>query len=174
MSLIRAALHNEPLSRELGPLENLAFEFLQGPSHSPTAWAGAGVSVIALLFVGIVQLSVPSSIRVDSSPQGAQVVMNGEVLGDTPLRLTKMERGRHTIELRKEGHRSQVIVADLAAFSPSSYKAKLEEIPPPQPQVLGGETNNSRPMALADVLGTRGTRKTTPVISQSKGKEKKK
>ena len=84
-TIIRAARHHEPLKEELGPVQNIVFEMAQGPANAPMAWGAIAAAVVALVFVGITRLSVPSSIQVVSEPSGAEVMVDGVNKGVTPL-----------------------------------------------------------------------------------------
>jgi serine/threonine-protein kinase len=52
-------------------------------------------------------------VTVESTPPGATVYENGHPIGVTPLALVTMSPGRHTIELRLEGHQPTVIDLDV-------------------------------------------------------------
>jgi hypothetical protein len=55
------------------------------------------------------------SARVTSTPTGAQVIVDGKARGVTPLTLTDLIAGRHTIEIRSEAgsvQRTVIVVAD--------------------------------------------------------------
>ena len=152
--IIYAARHSEPLSRELTPVENFVFEVAMGPREAPLPWAAVGMSVLALLFVSVIKLSVPSSIRVTSDPRGAEVTVDGKVLGTTPLRITKLEHGSHTVQVRMNGYEPRILYPEIAAFAGNSYAvslAKIEEAPAPE-KSAGAPTS-----VVAELLGKKAT-----------------
>ena len=128
-SIYRAARYRQPLREQLNPLQSLFFEVCQGPSNAPLAWGAILAAIGALLFVGIVRLSVPGSIKVVSEPAGAEVVVDGVSKGQAPLVLRDLPRGRHHVELRQNAFQPKVLTVDIGAFSPSYYKAKLAPVP---------------------------------------------
>ena len=124
-TVYRAARYHEPLRDELGPVQNLLFEMFQGPANAPLAWGAMLAAVGVLLFVGIVQLSVPSSIKVLANPSGAEVLVDGVSRGQAPLVLKDLPRGRHTVAVRKDGYQTKIWTADIGAFAQRHYLANL-------------------------------------------------
>lgn len=51
------------------------------------------------------------SIIINSEPQGAQILLDGEVIGQTPMKrdikFKSVKKERHMIQVRKDGYRSQ-------------------------------------------------------------------
>ncbi|MGC4117151.1 MAG: PEGA domain-containing protein [Myxococcales bacterium] len=168
-TIYRAARYNEPLLEELGPFQNLFFEVCQGPANAPLAWAAVLAAVGALLFVGIVQLSVPSSIKVVADPSGAEVLVDGVRRGQTPLVLKDLPRGRHTVEVRKDGYQTKVLTADIGAFARRHYLANLVVVPP-KPAVTEQE---ARPQSLTEIFMVKGAVKTAPKPAGKKPEAKK-
>jgi len=68
-TLYRAARYHEPLKQQLGPVESVIFEVMQGPANAPLAWGAILAAVGALLFVGIARLSSPRRSRWSASPR---------------------------------------------------------------------------------------------------------
>ena len=51
-------------------------------------------------------------LRVHGKPEGAEVVLSGQVIGTVPMR-KKVASGRHVLEVRKEGHKTFVQSVDV-------------------------------------------------------------
>ena len=68
-------------------------------------------------------------IRVRSTPSGADVVVDGEVAGTTPMTLTGLPEGDQPIVLRKEGYRSAVARISVEAGERSQVDTRLEARP---------------------------------------------
>lgn len=154
-TIYRAARYNEPLRERLNPLQSVFFDVCQGPANAPLAWGAMLAAVGMLLFVAIVQLSVPSKIKVVSEPAGAQVFVDGVAKGQAPLVLKDLGRGRHNIELRQDAFQSRVLTVDIGAFSPSFYSGKLVPVPA-KPTVVA---ESERPESLGSIFETKATEK---------------
>jgi len=50
-----------------------------------------------------------SSVALNSQPQGAQVYVNGHLMGETPVRLKLKSRHTYAIEFRKEGYPTKTV-----------------------------------------------------------------
>ncbi|MBI5543448.1 MAG: PEGA domain-containing protein [Deltaproteobacteria bacterium] len=146
--LIRAALYREPLKEDPGPVGRAIFEILQGPAHAPMAWASAVAGIVALVFLAVGKLAVPSTITIESQPAGATVLLDGEDRGATPLVLKGLDRGRYSVEVRLADHQSRLIAADVHAFAPSHYLATLI----PVPRTEAGESH-VQPQSLTQIFG---------------------
>ena len=155
-TIYRAARFHEPLREQLNPAQNMFFEVCQGPAAAPMAWGAILAAVGALLFVGIVRLSVPSSIKVVSEPSGAEVVVDGVGRGHAPVVLKDLSHGRHNVEVRQDGFQSKVLSADVGAFATSFYMAKLVPVPP-KPVVA--EAEQARPQSLGELFMVKGEEK---------------
>ncbi len=158
-TIYRAARYNEPLREELSPVQNAFFEVCQGPANAPLAWGAILAAVGALLFVGIVRLSVPSSIKIVSEPSGAEVVVDGVSRGQAPLVLEDLSRGRHNVELRRDGYQVKVLTADIGAFAQRHYLARLAPIPARPAAVTEHE---AKPKSLGEIFMVKGEQKITP------------
>jgi hypothetical protein len=148
-TIIRAARHHEPLKEELGPVQNIVFEMAQGPANAPMAWGAIAAAVVALVFVGITRLSVPSSIQVVSEPSGAEVMVDGVNKGVTPLTVKDIARGRHSVELRQEAYQPKTLTVDIGAFAQRKYSAKLSPVPP---KATVAEADQQQPQTLAQIF----------------------
>lgn len=129
MSLVRAALFNEPLQEQPGPVGQIAFEILQGPVHAPFAWSFVAVAVAFAGVVGVVRASVPSIVAIVSEPAGAEVVVDGASLGVTPLKLKKLTNGPHTVELKLSGYEAKSVHVQIEPFASDRYEAGLIAVP---------------------------------------------
>ncbi|MBN1835436.1 MAG: PEGA domain-containing protein [Spirochaetales bacterium] len=68
----------------------------------------------------------PAVLFLSSTPIGAHVLVDGEALeGLTPLLLRGLPAGRHTFELRKDGHSPRVVTAVLEAGEVQSISVEL-------------------------------------------------
>lgn len=167
-TIYRAARYNEPLREELNPVQNLFFEVCQGPANAPFAWGAILAAVGALLFVGIVRLSVPSSIKVVSDQRGAEVLVDGMNRGETPVVVKDLPRGRHTIEVRKDGYQSKVLTADIGAFAQRAYLANLVPVPA-KPVVTEQE---AKPQSLGEIFMVKGEEKISSKPEKKKAEKK--
>jgi hypothetical protein len=50
-----------------------------------------------------------SKIELNSNPQGAQVLVNGTAMGETPIRLKLESKKTYSIEFRKEGFKTRIV-----------------------------------------------------------------
>ncbi|HOD86015.1 MAG TPA: PEGA domain-containing protein [Methanoculleus sp.] len=69
------------------------------------------------------------SIKVTSSPSGAYVYMDGKYRGQTPLTLTSVSAGKHTIELDLAGYYDWTSTLSVSPGVTSSISAHLSPIP---------------------------------------------
>ncbi|RYZ08703.1 MAG: PEGA domain-containing protein [Myxococcales bacterium] len=75
-----------------------------------------------------------ATLRINCSEAGADVLVDGEAVGTTPLpEAVLMNAGEHNIELRKLGFRSQTLRRTLAGSDASELEVKLEAIPAAAP-----------------------------------------
>ena len=70
--------------------------------------------------------AVPASIEVVSRPSGAQVFVDGRLVGRTPLVLSDMRPGAHAVRIALPGHQRWVTTVDVAAGSRARVAASLE------------------------------------------------
>ncbi len=78
-------------------------------ASAPVAAPPAPSSPLAATDVGL----QPSSVDFDSTPDGAEIVIDGAMVGNTPSTL-RMTPGHHTVEIRMAGYRtwSRIMVVD--------------------------------------------------------------
>ncbi len=66
------------------------------------------IPLLALLFLtGCQQNTATGSLFVRSSPEGAVVELNGQVLGSTPLQRPNIPAGTHLLKVRRDGYSSE-------------------------------------------------------------------
>jgi len=65
---------------------------------------------------------------VDSRPRGAQVFVDGRLVGTTPLRLPEVRIGSHVVRLELSGHRRWSTSASVAAAGETRVTGSLDPI----------------------------------------------
>jgi tetratricopeptide (TPR) repeat protein len=79
------------------------------------------------------QLDRIGTVAVRTSPEGAEIRMDGRLLGTTPLgRPIRATVGRHTFDAILDGHGSQVREVDVVGRAERKLDLKLEAIPAPK------------------------------------------
>jgi hypothetical protein len=95
----------------------------------------------ALLDARALQLLGPGPwLRIRGEPEGAEVVLNGKLVGTVPYR-APVESGRHTLEVRSGGHRAHVQTVDVP---PSAARQVEVDIDLP-PKVVDGHPDAEDP-----------------------------
>jgi hypothetical protein len=61
--------------------------------------------------------SASKGLQIISDPDGAEVFLNGNLVGNTPLVLEKLEKGRYQIEIRKNGYETVISWIDFPGDS---------------------------------------------------------
>jgi len=77
---------------------------------------------------------VPSplgEIQVNSTPAGADIYLDNRVIGLTPLHLTDVKVGEHTIQIRKNGYQDWIANVSVIGGSMGGVEAVLVSTPPP-------------------------------------------
>jgi serine/threonine protein kinase len=67
------------------------------------------------------------ALRVESRPSGAAVLIDGRVVGTTPLLISDLEPGQHQVRLELPGHRPWATTATIVAGQSVRVAASLEE-----------------------------------------------
>jgi hypothetical protein len=75
----------------------------------------------------------PGTISVSSSPSGANVYLDDAYKGITPLTITDVSPGTHTIEVKLEGYQDWSTSVQIAAGGTASVPASLTRTPTPTP-----------------------------------------
>ena len=68
------------------------------------------------------------SIRVDSNPRGADIVLNDEVVGKTPMLLDNIEAGPFNLELRLSNYETYTTQSEVRSFAITSITGQLTPI----------------------------------------------
>ena len=71
----------------------------------------------------------PGTVIVDSRPGGAEVYVDGRLVGATPLILVDVPPGSHTIRLVRTGYREVTTTVDVVAGQEARVAASLEVLP---------------------------------------------
>jgi len=69
-------------------------------------------------------------LRVRGEPEGAEVVLNGKLVGTVPFR-APVESGRHTLEVRSGSHRTHVQTVDVPPSTARQVELDVELMPRP-------------------------------------------
>ncbi len=69
------------------------------------------------------------SLRIVSVPEGADVLLEGKVLGKTPFRWQRAPAGEHMLVFRKEGYQDRSLTVPVMAGKTTSFETQLMEIP---------------------------------------------
>jgi hypothetical protein len=67
------------------------------------------IIVVCFLIPGCATLfkGISSKLDLNSDPQGAQVFVNGNLMGETPVRIKLESKGTYSIEFKKEGFKTK-------------------------------------------------------------------
>jgi hypothetical protein len=122
----------------------------------------------ALLDARAYQLLGPGPhVRVESTPSGADVAIDDELVGETPYRAV-IATGKHTIEIRRQGHKTQAQMIDIprGAQQPTRLSLVLEARAPAATNseieadidaaTVAPPKRSSRPIAGPLILGVIG------------------
>ena len=84
------------------------------------------------------------TLRFASDPLGAEVLLDGEFLGSTPMTEIKVSPGHHTITVKKRGYRNWERKITLAPGDTRAVNAELESEPkdPTKPRIVGLDPSN--------------------------------
>jgi len=72
------------------------------------------------------------SVRATSTPQGAMVMLDGKLVGKSPMTVRNLAPGRHTIEFRRQGHRPVTLQVQVEAGASARVSATLPRAQEPQ------------------------------------------
>jgi len=122
------------LTEEGKPLEitdmlegNYQLKFIRGGFYD---WEGT-VSVLAKMerSVKVSLIAKPGSMNIYSEPAGAQIFVDNNFMGTTPMSLKKVAEGEHEIRLVKEKFKEWTQRVIVRSFQPTDVKATLEVSP---------------------------------------------
>ncbi|MBR1370000.1 hypothetical protein RJ53_11135, partial [Methanocalculus chunghsingensis] len=114
-----------------------------------------------------------ASIRFTSNPAGAEIFINGDLKGTTPMVVPGFTLGEHDVEYRLEGYERwgrQIVVTEAALTTTWSYNPTLtpvEIIPEPTPVPVPEETASIRftsNPAGAEIFINGDLKGTTPMV----------
>jgi hypothetical protein len=100
-------------ARPAGTTVSFQLARVRGPERPAAAVARPGATTGAL--------------RVESRPSGAAVLVDGRVVGTTPLQVSDLEPGAHQVRLELPGHRPWATTATVIAGQSVRVAASLEE-----------------------------------------------
>ncbi len=154
---------SEPVATAAEPTpESAALE----PSQArPTKSATARPRAVKKSVVAAAPIVVPGQVVVDSTPQGAQVQVDGKSDASwlTPLTIPGLRPGQHSITVTKAGYSSDSRSVDIAAGSKSSIVMHLS-------QLMATLAVNSDPPAASVFVDGKDIGKSTPTqVSVDKG-----
>jgi hypothetical protein len=114
----------------------------------------------ALLDARALQLLGPGPwLRIRGEPEGAEVVLNGKLVGTVPYR-APVDAGRHTLEVRSGGHRAHVQTVDVP---PSAARQVDVDIDLP-PKVVDGHLDAEEPAEGAEPLAAEPAGTGRPIV----------
>jgi PEGA domain len=87
------------------------------PAQEPQGTSGTAGDEVAVVFRG--------SLRVDSRPRGAQVSVNGRVVGTTPLDLSRLPVGSRAVRLELDGYQQWSSAVQVVANQRARVMAEL-------------------------------------------------
>jgi hypothetical protein len=71
--------------------------------------------------------NVPATLQIDSRPSGAQVWMNGTLVGTTPLVLPTVDVGSHAVRIELPGYRPWTTSIQVTRGERARVAASLEK-----------------------------------------------
>jgi serine/threonine protein kinase len=95
------------------------------PSEPPAGAAGSG-RTNPIAQSDRLDPREPGVLQIDSRPRGAQVFIDGRLVGTTPLMLTEVRPGTHAVRIDLRGHRRWVASVDVAPGERQRVAASLE------------------------------------------------
>jgi TolB-like protein len=102
-------------------------KFIQGGYFD---WEG-DIAVLAKMerTVRVSLITKPGSMNIYSDPAGAQIFLDNNSIGQTPMSLKKVAEGEHEIRLVKENYNEWTQKVTVRSFQPTDVKATLEVSP---------------------------------------------
>lgn len=85
------------------------------------------------------QEAAKGTLRLTSSPSGAEIYLDNQFRGSTPVDISSVEQGNHTLEFRYPGYQSWAAAISVSAGT-TNYFAALT----PRPDIQGSEKNTSQ------------------------------
>ena len=120
----------------------------------------AGAAVVVAAFIGLFALFAPDPLAegvvIETDPVAADVFLNGELLGSSPIELPPMAFGEHDVRVEKEGflpleERFELVAGDVIAplvFALQSARISLflESVPAGAAVTIDGERSGQTPL----------------------------
>ena len=102
-------------------------KFIRGGFYD---WEG-DIAVLAKMdrSVKVSLIAKPGSMNIYSEPQGAQIFVDNNFMGETPMSLNKVAEGEHEIRLSKTNFQEWTQKVFVRSFQPTDVKATLEVSP---------------------------------------------
>jgi TolB-like protein len=118
---------DKPLSIENMLEGKYRLKFIRGGYYN---WQG-DINVLAKMerSVKVSLIAKPGSMNIYSEPEGAQIFVDNNFMGMTPMSLKKVAEGEHEIRLVKENFREWTRRVTVRSFQPTDVKATLEVSP---------------------------------------------
>ena len=91
--------------------------------------AGVASVGLELVEVGSATSAVVGSIRVDSRPDGARVMLDGQLVGTTPVVVPDVASGTHRVRVERDGYQAWVTTVDVPPSDQVRVAASLERVP---------------------------------------------
>ena len=91
--------------------------------------AGVASVGLELIEVGSATSAVVGSIRVDSRPDGARVMLDGQLVGTTPVVVPDVASGTHRVRVERDGYQAWVTTVDVPPSDQVRVAASLERVP---------------------------------------------
>jgi hypothetical protein len=109
---------------EVAPERTLSFRLRRAPAAAPSRGAARtnkpATPAAPQSFVG--------TIYVDSRPRGARVLLDGKMVGVTPIRIPDVSVGSHVVRLQLEDHRDWTSSARVTSGQEARVTGSLERI----------------------------------------------
>ena len=91
--------------------------------------AGVASVGIELVETGLAPAAAPGSIQVDSRPDGARVMLDGQLVGTTPVVVPDVASGTHSVRVERDGYQAWVTTVDVPPSDEVRVAASLERVP---------------------------------------------
>ena len=91
--------------------------------------AGVASVGVELVEAGSATSAVLGSIQVDSRPDGARVMLDGQLVGTTPVVVPDVASGTHRVRVERDGYQAWVTTVDVQPSDQVRVAASLERVP---------------------------------------------
>jgi hypothetical protein len=104
------------------------------PYSARTSVSPNTVSEVSAILQPQTPVSATGGLSVSSSPAGANVMLDNNFIGVTPLTLTTVSAGTHTVTIMMDGYQDYSITTPVNAGATSTVAAALLPETPPTPK----------------------------------------